>query len=206
MRQRFGQLRVARGAVVGLCAAAALTHMTMVFLHVAPSNPVSQRYEKQITAWISPFFEQNWLLFAPNPSPDQLQIYARTGWTTADGGQAMSDWVDISAADREAVSHNPYPSRTNHTMLLRAWIAYQSEHGEDDVSYDDQSRIRADYLRNIAAQRLAEIDPRQPFEVIRIKVVQPEITMEDPGGAPQTGPAPPYTRTLPWWKVTSDGS
>jgi hypothetical protein len=205
VRQRYGE--VARGVVAGLCVITALTHVVLVFLHVAPANPVSRRYEAQITAWISPFFDQNWLLFAPDPTPVRTQILARTGWTTATGEHAMSDWIDLTAADDAAITHNPYPSRTNQNMLRRAWTAYEWTHTDDDVSDDDFARIRAEYLRNIAARRITELSPHT-FEVIRLKVVTlPIVVPGRPGDSPgdaagtETG-----DRILPWWNVTSDGS
>ncbi|MEU8663532.1 DUF5819 family protein [Actinoplanes philippinensis] len=192
-----------RGAVVGLCAAAALTHVLMTFLHVAPSNPISERYRAQINAWITPYFEQNWLLFAPNPEPIRTQIFGRTGWTNTAGQRENSDWVDLTAADNAAVTHNVYPSRTNQAMLHRAWNAYAEAHGEDEVSVDEYSLLRAENLRNIATRRLAEVSPH-PFQVIRLRVVATPIL--PPGETTPTDENKPYTRLLPWWNVTSDGS
>jgi hypothetical protein len=209
VRQRYGELddtkpqRVLKGAVAGLCATAALTHMLLVFLHVAPSNPISQRYQDQINAWISPFFEQNWLLFAPNPEANRTHIYARTGWTTTTGERGVSDWFDITVGDYAAVTHNPYPSRTNQSMLRRAWSAYLWSHGDDDVSENEWALLRAEYLRNIAVRRVTELGS-PPFQVIRLKVVTQPIGAPD--GTPQTDSTDPYTRTLPWWNVTPDGS
>jgi hypothetical protein len=208
VRQRYGELddkrlRVAKGAVAGLCAAVALAHVLLVFLHVAPSNPVSQRYEKQINAWINPYFEQNWLLFAPNPEPNRTYVYARTGWDTPDGGHDTSDWLDITAGDDDAITHNPYPSRTNQSMLRRAWSAYEWAHGDSDVSENEWAQLRAEYLRNIAVQRATPLSPH-PFQVIRLKVVTEPITV--PGDTPETDSTEPVTRILPWWNVTSDGS
>lgn len=214
MRQRYGELddkrlRVAKGAVAGLCVTAALAHILLVFLHVAPSNPFSRRYQEQINAWINPFFEQNWLLFAPDPEPTRTRIYARTGWDTADGRHGMSDWFDITAADDAAITHNPYPSRTNQSMLRRAWSAYQWTHGDSDVSANDWALIRAEYLRNIAVQRATPLSP-QPFQVIRLKVVTERIAVPGDGAVPaggtDSGSTEPVTRILPWWNVTSDGS
>jgi hypothetical protein len=209
VRQRYGDVddtkprRVAKGAVAGLCATAALTHVLLVFLHVAPSNPVSQRYQEEINAWISPFFEQNWLLFAPNPEANRTQIFARTGWSTESGEQGVSDWFDITAADDAAITHNLYPSRTNQSMLRRAWSAYQWSHGDSDESTNEWALLRAENLRNIAVQRVAGVSP-QPFQVIRLKVVTQPIAA--PGDTPQTGTTEPFTRLLPWWKVPTDGS
>lgn len=211
MPQRYGDvdeteppraLRVTKGAVAALCAAVALTHVLLVFLHVAPLNPISQRYQKQIDAWVYPLFAQNWLLFAPNPDANHTQIFARTSWTTAGGHREVSDWFDISAADKAEVKHDPYPSRTAQHMLRRAWTAYQTSHEEDETPRNGWAPIGEKYLRNIAVQRAAAFSPH-PFQAIRLKVVTQPIESPNPA---QTYSTEPYTRVLPWWNVTPDGS
>jgi hypothetical protein len=198
-------LRVIKGAVVTVCLAVTLTHVLLVFLHVAPLNPISQRYNKQIAAWIYPFFQQNWLLFAPNPDANRTQIFAKTEWVTASGDGDVSDWFDISAADWAGTRHDPYPSRTTQHMLRRAWNAYMSSHGEDEVSHDAWSLVWEKYLRNIAVQRVAPHSPH-PFQRIRLKVVTQPIAAPAGAATTQTYSTYPQTRLLPWWNVTPDGS
>ncbi|MEU4625935.1 DUF5819 family protein [Actinoplanes sp. NPDC023801] len=200
-----GGLRVTMGAIAGLCAAVATAHMTLVFLHVAPSNPVSQRLQQPIHAWVNPLFEQNWLLFAPNPNAVNTQIFARAGWMTETGEGQTSDWIDISSVDTADTKHNPYPSRTTIAMLRRAWVSYMTSHGEDEVSRGEWALMLAEYLRNIAVQRISE-HVGHPFQTVRIKVVTYPIAPPDTGGTAQTVRPEPYTRTLPWWNATSDGS
>ena len=64
--------------MVALSLTTAVVHMAMVFLYVAPSNTVSQTYRGHIDAWIYPYFEQDWRLFAPNPQSVREQISVRT--------------------------------------------------------------------------------------------------------------------------------
>ena len=189
------------GAIAALCVAVALTHVLLVFLHVAPSNPISQRYSKLIDNWVYPFFEQNWLLFAPNPEAIKTRIFARTEGQTASGGRQISNWYDISAADKADITHNPFPSHTTQNMLRRSWLAYQDSRGDDDVSANEWAMVREKYLRNIAVQRFTAHDPR-PFQKIQLKVVTQPIAPPDAGDTAQTES---YTRTLPWWNVTPDG-
>jgi hypothetical protein len=198
-------LRVVTGAIAGLCAAIALAHVALLFLHVAPPNPVSQRLQKPIEAWVYPFFEQNWLLFAPNPNAYNTRIFARAGWTTETGGRGTTDWVDISSSDIAGTKHSLYPSRATQAMLRRAWVSYTTAHGEDEVSHSEWALIRAEYLRNIAVQRIRERSDH-PFQTIRLKVVTYTIAPPETAGAAPTVPAEPFTRTLPWWNATSDGS
>jgi hypothetical protein len=199
-------LRVALGAFAALCVATVLIHVVMVFLHVAPSNPISQRFTKQIDAWVYPYFEQNWRLFAPNPAHEKVQIFARTGWKSASGAKQTSDWFDISAVDKAALRHNPFPSHVTQNMLDKAWDAYQDTHNDDsdDVSYE-AALIRQDYLRNIAVQRVAAHSPH-PFQVIQLKVVTRQIAPPEADDKTTTDSTDPDIWTLLWWKVTPDGN
>ena len=56
-----------------------------VFLHVAPSNAVSQRYQQQVDGIVFPELEQNWKLFAPNPLQQNIAVQVRAQVRTADG-------------------------------------------------------------------------------------------------------------------------
>lgn len=193
------------GAVAALCVLATLAHVLLMFLHVAPPNPISQRYSAQIDAWIYPLFEQNWKLFAPVPESSNAQIFARTGWVTASGERQASDWIDISSVDNADTRHDPYPSRTTQNMLRLAWANYVSTHGDNDAADDDWALLRAKFLRNVAVQRVRARSPR-PFEAIRLKVVTRPIPPPSTGNAGQTDATETYTRILPWWNVTPDGS
>ena len=194
--------QLARRAIVVICLAVTLVHVVLVFLYVAPSNPISQRLSGPIRAWVSPYFEQNWLLFAPNPESNKTQIFARTGWTTPGGGHATSDWFDISAVDKAGTKHNPYPSHTTQNMLRRAWSAYRSSHPDGDDVPGEWALLRAKYLRNLAVQRVTPHSPH-PFQVVQVKVVTQPIA--PPGGGAADADEP-TTRVLPWWNVTPDGN
>lgn len=60
--------QVVAALALAVVALVAVVHVAMVFLHVAPDNTVSKRYGEQVGDWVFPEFEQNWKLFAPNPS------------------------------------------------------------------------------------------------------------------------------------------
>ncbi|MFJ4923516.1 DUF5819 family protein [Streptomyces sp. NPDC088725] len=177
-------------------------HVFLVFLHVAPPNAVSQRYSKLVDAWVFPLFEQNWRLFAPDPESVNQQISARTAHTAADGTVRVSAWSDLSAVDDSAVDHNVFPSHTTQNMLRRAWTSYLETLGGDDRARSERAEMVQKYLRNIAADRVATLE-HGSFESIQLRVVTRRIAA--PGARPATS-APTDTRTLPWWKVISDGN
>ncbi|MEW9514092.1 DUF5819 family protein [Streptomyces bacillaris] len=190
--------------VVALCLTTALVHAGLVFLHVAPSSVVSQRFNSQVNAWVYPLFEQNWRLFAPDPDSVNRQISARTAHTAPDGSVQVSDWVDLTAVDSSAIEHNPFPSHTSQNMLRRSWTSYVELHGGDDLSRSDRAVMMQRYLRNIAVGRMTERDGK-PIESIQLRVVT--LPVAAPGSAARDGRAAAQnadTRLLPWWKVASD--
>jgi hypothetical protein len=197
-------LAAATGGAVVLCVAAALVHVLLVFLHVAPPNTVSQRYSSLINGWIYPVFEQNWQLFAPDPEVVNRQILARTMHGAPDGIEQISDWVDLTAADDVAVEHDFFPSHTAQNMLRRAWTGYLDTHGTDDRSNSERALMMQEYLRNIAVDRMAA-QHRGTFEAIQLQVItRPIAAPAAPSGAGRTALPPAETRNLPWWTVGAD--
>ncbi|MFH8882061.1 DUF5819 family protein [Streptomyces californicus] len=195
--------RVLDTAVV-LCLTTALAHIALVFLHVAPPNVVSQRFNSQVDAWIYPLFEQNWRLFAPDPDSVNRQISARTAHTAPDGSVQVGDWVDLTAVDASAIEHNAFPSHTSQNMLRRSWTSYVELHGGDDLSRSDRAVMMQQYLRNIAVDRMAERGGK-PFENIQLRVVTlPVAPQGSADGDRLTATKNAETRLLPWWKVASD--
>jgi hypothetical protein len=196
-------LVVASAAAV--CVLAAIVHVAMVFLYVAPSNTISVKYRQAITAWISPYFEQNWQLFAPNPQSARQQIWARTSYLTDSPGQHTSDWIDLSAVDDEAVHHDPFPSHTSQNMLRRAWDAYVGSHGESDQSSSQQADMFQKYLLDIAVQRLS-IHGGRAFDAVQLRMVTTPIKSAALQAGAAAATAPSDIRFLPWWPVTSHGN
>jgi hypothetical protein len=191
-----------RAAVV-LCLAATVVHVILVFLHVAPANTVSKRYSPLVNAWVYPFFEQNWRLFAPDPESVNRQILARTARTGSDGSVHVGPWFDLTAVDNSAVEHQPFPSHTAQNMLRRAWTGYVDTHGGDDRARTERALMMQKYLTNIAADRVAA-HKSGTFDFIQLRVVTLPIDAPGPA-AGQRPPTPVENRLLPWWKVTRHG-
>ncbi|MFJ9148578.1 DUF5819 family protein [Streptomyces sp. NPDC102270] len=186
-----------------MCLVATLVHVGAVFLHVAPANPVSQRYSRQVDAWVYPLFEQNWRLFAPNPDSVNRRVMARTAHTAPGGSTRVSPWIDLTALDRAAVAHDPFPSHTAQNLLRRAWASYADTHGTDDTSRSPRAVMMQKYLSNIAAERVAG-HRAGTFEFIQLRVVT--LPVAAPGtAAGRRPPTPVDNRLLPWWKVTPHG-
>ncbi len=192
-----------RAAVV-LCLATSVVHVIFVFLHVAPANTVSKRYGPLIHAWVYPFFEQNWRLFAPDPESSNRRILARTAHTGSDGSVQVSPWFDLTAVDSSAVEHQPFPSHTAQNMLRRAWTGYVDTHGGDDRADTERALMMRKYLTNIAADRVAAHNSTT-FDFIQLRVLTLPIGAPGPA-AGKRPPTPVENRLLPWWKVPRHGN
>ncbi|MFE9626720.1 DUF5819 family protein [Streptomyces sp. NPDC006527] len=188
---------------VVLCLATSFVHVVLVFLHVAPASTLSKRYNPQINAWVYPFFEQNWRLFAPDPDSVNRQILARTARTGSDGSPEVSPWFDLTAVDTSAVEHHAFPSHTAQNMLRRAWSGYVDSHGGDDRARTERALMMQKYLSNIAANRVAAHNGGT-FDFIQLRVVTRSVAAPGTtvGNRP---PTPVENRLLPWWKVTRHG-
>lgn len=197
-----GPLKAGLWTAITLCLTTVMIHVLLVFLHVAPANPVSQQYRQQVDSWVYPLFEQDWRLFAPNPESVNWNISVRTRHTGPDGSAHVSPWFDITAVDESAVEHDPFPSHTNQNMLRRAWSAYLQNYGGGDVPTSQRAVMMQEYLRNIAAARVAAHRPGS-FESLQLRVVAVPIPASKAPDGTGPSPAPANTRYLPWWKVSS---
>ncbi|SNX55648.1 hypothetical protein SAMN06272735_0060 [Streptomyces sp. TLI_55] len=198
-------LKAGTSAAVILCLVTALIHVLLVFLHVAPPNPLSRQYSRQINAWVFPLFEQNWRLFAPDPESVNRDISARTMHTAPDGSVQVSGWFDLTAVDNSAVKHNAFPSHTAQNTLRRAWSSYLETHGDDDQYRSERALMIQQYLTNIAAERITE-HRGGAFESVQLRVITVPIAVPAAAGTAAAAPTSAETRYLPWWKVTSHGN
>ncbi|MBX9421443.1 DUF5819 family protein [Streptomyces lateritius] len=196
-------LKAGLHTAVVLCLMTTLVHVVMVFLHVAPPNPVSKRYGTQVNGWVYPFFEQNWRLFAPDPDSFNRTVLARTAHTDRDGSMKVSPWFDLTAVDNSAVDHHAFPSHTAQNLLRRAWSSYVEVHGGSDTPHSERAVMLQKYLSNIAADRVAAHNDGGTFEFLQLRVIT--LPIAAPGTAGNRPPVPSENRLLPWWKVTPRG-
>ncbi|NYI05363.1 DUF5819 family protein [Allostreptomyces psammosilenae] len=184
-------------------AVATCAHLFAVFLHVAPSNTASERFQEPVDDWIYPEFEQNWRLFAPNPLQQDVAVHARVRVVDEQGDSEISGWVDLTQRDVDNIRGSLVPSHVDLNILRRAWSFYTGNHdAETEEGTGPRSRTAEDYMRRIAAQRFGET-------VNGGRVVEIQLR-----GATTPIPAPPWTseqidtttqyRELPWWPVSEE--
>jgi len=183
------------GVTAGVTALVVAAQLAATFLYDAPSNPVSRRYQAQISWWMNPLLNQNWQLFAPNPISENLEVDARVSVGPA---AAVSPWVNLSAIDRAATVDDPAPGHLTMNALRNAWREYADTHGSDGLPNSPLAATAQQYLQNLA---LAYLRPRESGTIDSVQVRF--IVTLVPGSGRTAAQTAPQTQTLPWWVIAS---
>lgn len=189
------------GAVLVLVLVAVVLHLGSVFLFLAPSNQLSQRFQQKINSHIYPEFEQNWQLFAPNPLQDNIHVEAEVQTQTPDGAKTESGWVDLTAQDLAAIKYNPAPSHANQNLIRRAWDYYANWHdSQSEAGTGSGASLSEEYLKRLALQRFGKSWDGRPITAVQVRAAIWSVPAPTWNG-PQPSPTPSY-RTLGWWAVS----
>ena len=94
-------LRTSFIAVVVTIAAIQVVAVTLAAL---PPNRYSNAVDEQ-TAYLDPYFTQNWRLFAPNPVSEDRSVRFQGSYVSADGTPTETAWVDWTAVELDLVHH-----------------------------------------------------------------------------------------------------
>ncbi|WP_405584278.1 DUF5819 family protein [Streptomyces sp. NBC_01190] len=194
--------RILVALTVGAVTVAALFHLAMVFLHVAPSNTLSKEHATAVSDYIYPEFEQNWKLFAPDPLQQNIHIQARAQVRKPGGVVETTGWVDLTGMDVAAMRHDPVPSHTQQNELRRAWSYYTDTHDQQEqATSGDRSDISREYLQRILEMRLG---PRlNGGDVTQVQARAATTPVPQPAWIAGNSLTSPQYRQLPWWSVDS---
>ena len=183
------------GATAAATALAVAGQLAATFLYNAPANPVSKRYQAEISWWMNPLLNQNWQLFAPNPISENLEVDARVSTGPA---AAVTPWLNLSAIDRAGTADDPAPGHLTMNALRNAWREYADTHDAAGLPDSPLAATAQQYLRNLV---LSYLRPRQSAAIDSVQVRFVVTLIPGPGRtAAQTAP---QTQTLPWWVVVA---
>jgi len=106
---------VAVVAAAALIACALAFHFVMTFLHVAPVNPIALRAAPLVESYTTPFFRQNWQLFAPDPVSADSGMLVRARLRDAGGAPRQTGYLDVTTPRIRRNQRRPWwPSKTAH--------------------------------------------------------------------------------------------
>ena len=96
--------RIRATFIIVVCAAA-LGHMLAVTLAAVPPNRYSHAAQP-LTSYLSPFFTQNWRLFAPHPIAADRTIWFQGAWLDEDGDLQRTAWLNWSDVELNTIRHH----------------------------------------------------------------------------------------------------
>lgn len=148
--------------VLGLLA----VHVTFTVLWNMPRNAVRDDLRPAVADYMLPFFDQNWGLFAPDPTNSNEHIQVRARVRDDAGEIVVTDWFDATAFEIARIRHHPIPSRAarpSTTFYRRVAATIRGLSSEqravllDDYSDGDWDRFADDLAAagpasNVAAQ------------------------------------------------------
>ncbi|RNG38443.1 DUF5819 family protein [Streptomyces botrytidirepellens] len=181
---------------------AALWHLALVFLSIAPPGPVQRTYAHAIEAHVNPEFGQDWQLFAPQPLQANVRVEARVRTVAGSGARRTRRWTSLTAQDIAAIRHSPLPSHADQNLLRRAWDFYRDTHNRREMPTDARGALSAQYLKRIALSRLAP--DAHGARITALQVRSRAVPVPPPHWSDRAPVRNTPHRTLPWWPVTDD--
>ncbi|SHE68460.1 hypothetical protein SAMN05444392_102369 [Seinonella peptonophila] len=85
--------------IIGLSTALSIIlfiHFAITFIYLSPDNSFRTKHWNVMNEYMSPFFTQNWNLFAPNPVNRHESLQVRLRYTDANGYTKTSPWLEVS--------------------------------------------------------------------------------------------------------------
>ncbi|MEU2112994.1 DUF5819 family protein [Streptomyces sp. NPDC019507] len=139
---------VARRAALLVGAALLGVYFALAAFSQAPLSPAKIRYGDQANTVLSPYFTQDWLLFAPEPLADDRGILARA--SCPDG--TRTPFYDVT---------NPYVERTQKDRFFPSRMSRLVSGGMQSMENTDPFLNR---VRQQEAERDKPVLPPLPFE------------------------------------------
>ncbi|MFE9093218.1 DUF5819 family protein [Streptomyces sp. NPDC007264] len=173
----------------------------MTFFAVAPLNTVSQKNAEAISGYLSPEFNQNWRLFAPEPPLANRHVQARTNIRMPDGSSLTTDWVDLSARDEARILHNPLPSRAHQTELSAAWFYFANSNGVGR-RVGLYGNTPQQYLLRVVAHRIGPHVNGGTVRSIQVRMANMPLSAASWSGQ-QMDTTTSY-QLAPWWTVKAE--
>jgi Family of unknown function (DUF5819) len=103
-------------------------HLLAVTFAAVPTNRVSDAVAVQLD-YLTPFFGQNWRLFAPNPIDEDRNLLVQGAYIDGDGDVQTTPWVDWTSVEQDVIEHRLVGGRAGY-ITTKMFGALGEEFGE----------------------------------------------------------------------------
>jgi uncharacterized protein DUF5819 len=184
-------------------------HFVMTFLYVAPRNPISAGADKGVSAYMLPYLDQDWKLFAPDPVKTDPHVLVRAKVVDTKGQWQVTSWLDITRPELARVRGHLFPDRVSRLSAKVSESLFDAAERQEQAAADRQQQAltpeeaRHDNPDEAFARVLATRAARAQWGK---QVTEVQVRLD--GYMP---PSPPFFRPrdagdtkviqhhLPWW-------
>lgn len=121
-----------------------LFHFTMTAIYVLPFNPIKNKINDFVVAYMEPLFTQNWMLFAPNPLSNNYYVNIQV----KDKSKKQSKWMDISTPLYDANHSNRF-SPVNKLVRIGTSTYMQAIQSDELFDKIEQKKIEVNHQQQI---------------------------------------------------------
>lgn len=155
-----------RAVVLGI-AVLIMVHSFLIMVWVMPVNPIRDAVGQQrVAAYINPYFEQSWSVFAPTPRRGGENVLVRAYYGKLEGSKEtdglVTDWFDITADEDRRITYLVNPSRF-HSATRR--LGGNINSGVSSFNANQRKLIAGNYApspRSELAANLASVNTNGP--------------------------------------------
>ncbi len=201
MPARLGS-RIGRG-VIGVACFLAVAHVLATLLYLMAESPVRRLAQGAVDAYMSPLFEQDWHLFAPDPLIASLDLAVRCRSAGPAGTVETSPWFQVSAEYNRRHDRD----RLGGTQRLKRAFSYNYlRFGGTDPRIDAERLAQGGQDADPAARRLGRLASeacRRAVGEERLTLVQARVR-STPTLTPVVDGSPQYeagVTEFPWMPV-----
>lgn len=142
-------------------------HTILIATWVAPNNLIQETIGREnLRSYIMPIFDQNWSIFAPNPTSSEVNFEVRAyRQNPATGEETPTEWVNLTSEEDKKILHTPTPPRTAN-MTRR--ITDRLHSSRKKMSQDQLDLLDRNFLGRppeTMREQLHEEDGASPSEV-----------------------------------------
>ncbi|MET9607266.1 DUF5819 family protein [Streptomyces sp. NPDC006512] len=158
-----------------IAAGALAFHFGMTALYNTPFNPIREKYDEQIHSYMSPYFGQDWHLFAPNPISEDSGLLIRAKIPGPDGAQVTTQWSDVTTPHIDKLHDQRFwPSRVER---LPTAVRQQLDGWRDPQL--EKLRAENQPVQPTGGAATAATDPTEPAGELKPALTQAELDGRD---------------------------
>lgn len=121
-------------------------HFAITFIYLSPTNSFRSKHWSKITAYMSPYFSQNWYLFAPNPVNQHQNLQIRLKYQDNEGKIVQTKWKDLTKPMIDKLQLNRFTSDQRvYSFQSSSLHTYVYKDGKSEQKAEDQLRLFVDY-------------------------------------------------------------